>query len=148
MSSDKIVCSTDDVTVRQSDLRSLLAGQFLSDVALSFATSELERSLPAAVRRRVALLQATTAFLGTTMNVEPALVAALQLEQKDVVFLPINDNAEPGVAFGGSHWSLLVYVRRANQFWHYDSMHERNLPVARLVARNFAQALAAAPTTS
>ena len=145
---DQIVCSTDDVTIRESDLRSLGARQFLSDVIVSFASTELERSMPPAVRARVALLQATTAFLGAMMDVEPELVANLKLTDKELVALPVNNNDDANVAFGGTHWSLLVYVRALDQFWYYDSMREYNLSAARVVARNFARALGATKSTT
>lgn len=44
---------------------------------------------------------------------------------RDFVFLPINNNQDVEQPSGGSHWSLLVYVRRAplrRRLWHVDSL--------------------------
>lgn len=45
----------------------------------------------------------------------------LDLNLKDYVFFPLNDNKSNQSA-GGSHWSLLVADLKQSQFFHYDSI--------------------------
>jgi len=37
---------------------------------------------------------------------------------KDLVFIPVNN---PGIKGNGLHWSLLVYQKEGNNFYHFDS---------------------------
>ena len=46
--------------------------------------------------------------------------------------LPVNDNEELGKD-AGSHWSLLVYGKKSNKFYHYDSMGGANEKYARQI---------------
>ncbi|KAL0483235.1 NEDD8-specific protease [Acrasis kona] len=47
--------------------------------------------------------------------------------QKDLIFIPINDNSdETGEVSGGSHWSLVVYNRKEDTFNYYDSSGDYN----------------------
>ncbi|KAJ6259885.1 hypothetical protein Dda_5529 [Drechslerella dactyloides] len=50
------------------------------------------------------------------------------------IFLPINDNLNPNVAEGGSHWSLLVVSVADRAAFHYDSLGGANRIHARAVA--------------
>ena len=58
------------------------------------------------------------------------------------VFLPINDNPNPGVAEGGSHWSLLVVSLPDAVAFHYDSLLGVNQLEAEKVTRKFERLLA------
>eukprot|EP01133_Synstelium_polycarpum_P016660 gene16660-19798_t len=58
-----------------------------------------------------------------------------RIVDKNIVFIPINNNTDPNVVAGGSHWSLLVFVKQANTFYHYDSMRGSNRHAALSVAR-------------
>lgn len=50
------------------------------------------------------------------------------------IFLPINDSRSPGVAEGGSHWSLLLVSTIDGVAFHYDSLRPSNLQNAKLAA--------------
>ena len=45
----------------------------------------------------------------------------LELDLKDYVFFPLNDNKN-NLSAGGSHWSLLCVDKKNSQFIHYDSI--------------------------
>ena len=46
----------------------------------------------------------------------------LSLSLGELVFIPINDAQDPSIVGGGSHWSLLVFHRASNAFFHMDSV--------------------------
>ena len=52
------------------------------------------------------------------------LFGPLKLEQKEIIFMPLNDNTDKFKVMGGSHWALLVYFRNANEFHYFDSAGE------------------------
>ena len=49
----------------------------------------------------------------------------LELNVKELVFLPVNNNLDK-LSAGGSHWSLLVFVKETRKFLHLDSMDKSN----------------------
>jgi sentrin-specific protease 8 len=59
------------------------------------------------------------------------------MTQRDFIFVPINDNAEN--AFGGMHWSMLLFNRSENTFSHYDSMSPSNKRVAASLCSDLAK---------
>ena len=48
-----------------------------------------------------------------------ALLSSLELDKKSIVLISINDN--DSVEAGGSHWSLLAWVKSEKKFYHFDS---------------------------
>lgn len=50
----------------------------------------------------------------------------IDAKSKDLIVLPVNDNESEGA--GGSHWSLLVFSRRDDAFFSFDSLGIKNAP--------------------
>lgn len=63
------------------------------------------------------------------------LIESVDLARRSLVFMPINNNVNVTAAGGGSHWSLLVLDRIAQQYVHFDSMRGSNMQYARQVAK-------------
>lgn len=61
------------------------------------------------------------------------------------IFLPINDSRSPGVAEGGSHWSLLLVSTIDGVAFHYDSLRPSNRGNAQLAASKLSTLLGGAP---
>lgn len=69
-----------------------------------------------------------------------SFVAPLRLDNKELIFFPINDNDQDQA--GGTHWSLLVFDKCQGRFLHYDSQEiGRNFEAARMVAIKLQSAL-------
>jgi hypothetical protein len=97
----------------------------------------------------------------------------LQLAQRKLILMPINNNSDPTKA-GGSHWygshaetrsnmllvcgvdggacllcrSLLVFTRSDAAFRHYDSYGQANLPNAKRVTRVLSQVICGSTSRS
>ena len=54
----------------------------------------------------------------------------LQLEEKDLIVLAVNNSTDPDRP-GGSHWSLLMFSKQAREFFHFDSSSGMNKESAR-----------------
>ena len=48
---------------------------------------------------------------------------ALQLASRALILFAVNDNPFADEADGGTHWTLLAYMRSEHTFSHYDSGH-------------------------
>ena len=57
------------------------------------------------------------------------------------IFLPINDNRNPSVAEGGSHWSLLLVSVVDGVAFHYDSLNRSNSHEALISSKKISQLL-------
>ena len=60
------------------------------------------------------------------------LIRDLDLENSKYIFLPVNDSVEL-CKDAGDHQSLLVYEKKTNKFYHYDSMGSSNKKHARKI---------------
>ncbi|KAF4657043.1 hypothetical protein FOL47_008630 [Perkinsus chesapeaki] len=62
------------------------------------------------------------------------LLDGLNLSQRRCLIIPLNDNSDPSVSCGGSHWSLLVLSRLTTlqpwRFVYYDSAMGKSVPLA------------------
>lgn len=62
----------------------------------------------------------------------------LSLSSRELVFIPVNDAQDPSIIGGGTHWSLLLFHRASNAFFHMDSVRSssNNRSYAVNVAKN------------
>jgi Ulp1 family protease len=115
------VLEYDDLTIYTSDLRSFQRNSWLTDNAIAFATTYLKNEL----------LKDFVTF--DIVVFEPSLIEIIKFSREDELpikidkmkfyFFPINDNSNPSISFGGSHWSLLIYDPCLSRFVYLDSMY-------------------------
>lgn len=132
---DPVVLSYMDSLLRQSDVDLLDPPCWLNDHIIGFAFEYFACNQFRDFVDQVCFIGPEVAqFIKcTTSQEEMALfLEPLNLPQKKVVFLAINDNSSQTA--GGTHWSLLVYVGDKNCFSHYDSHTRSNSVHARRVA--------------
>ncbi|KAI4322218.1 hypothetical protein L6164_021930 [Bauhinia variegata] len=123
---DEKILSYNDVVLRRSDLGILSGPYFLNDRIIEFYFSYLASSYPT---KDILLVPPSIAFWIMQCPVVESLrdfLEPLHLSEKTLVIFPINNNDDVSLAEGGSHWSLLVYYRNANNFVHHDSLNGMN----------------------
>jgi len=64
----------------------------------------------------------------------------LEAEKRIFIFLPVNDCTQVESP-GGSHWSLLVYCKNEDTFFHYDSSSGSNYSHAKQLAMKLSKFL-------
>lgn len=69
-----------------------------------------------------------------------AILGDLNLVNKKIIFIPINDNRDISRS-GGSHWSLLAWNLKQSCFYYLDSMSNYNLSSAKSTKSTFEKAL-------
>ncbi|KAI4540701.1 hypothetical protein MG293_009742 [Ovis ammon polii] len=132
---DPVVLSYMDSLLQQSDVSLLDPPRWLNDHVIGFAFEYFANSQFHDCSDKVCFISPkVTQFFKCTGN--PAeidvFLEPLDLRNKRVVFLAINDNSNH--AAGGTHWSLLVYLQDKNGFFHYDSYGGSNSFHAKQVA--------------
>lgn len=73
-------------------------------------------------------------LLGDVMELIPALPP--NIESYEAIFIPVN-NGKPDVAYSGTHWTLLVYVKAVNSFYYYDTLKFKSLRETEYTSRRF-----------
>ncbi|KAK7503419.1 hypothetical protein BaRGS_00005340 [Batillaria attramentaria] len=130
---DEIVLNFNDSLLRKSDVNLLGGPCWINDNLIAFCFEYFEREQFNHSADRLALLSPSIAQFIKLAAAEDLTVALepLNLPTKEYVFVPINDNASTNKA-GGSHWSLMVFVRSKEEFRYYDSgSSNENKAVAR-----------------
>ena len=83
-------------------------GQWLTDASVSHLEA---KKLPV----NILVLDAPTAYWLTMQKRQSRIrkmTKPLKIEQRELVLCPLNNSRERGHADGGSHWALLVWIRR------------------------------------
>ncbi|XP_071540551.1 sentrin-specific protease 8-like [Panulirus ornatus] len=132
---DRVILSYHDCLIHESDLRLLEGRNWLNDSLISFWFEHLQHDV---FRGRSRLLfispEVTQLIKMGDANELPIFLNPLNARYKDNIFLPVNDNSSV-IASGGSHWSLLVYSRDDNKWYHYDSQRGANFRDARCLVQ-------------
>ncbi|XP_023322213.1 sentrin-specific protease 8 isoform X3 [Eurytemora carolleeae] len=131
-----ILLSYGDALIRQSDLELLLSKGWINDQLIGFYLEYLQEEkyktnpeillVGAEVGQIIKLVDKTEV---------PGILEPLGFSTKDLVLFPVNSLNNPEVA-GGSHWSLLVYCKSGEKFYHFDSASSFNKTEAEGLAKN------------
>ncbi|KAJ2103862.1 hypothetical protein GGI09_000440 [Coemansia sp. S100] len=128
---ETLLFSYHDTAVYSGDPLTLHEGQWLNDAMLSFYYEYLTHEILRGDNSVLLLKPTLVQCLRLQQDVE-SLRSALptDMNSKEIIFIPIN-NSNGFEHVGGSHWSLLVYVKHTNPTYHYyDSMANINYQCA------------------
>ncbi|XP_029624126.1 sentrin-specific protease 8 [Salmo trutta] len=132
---DPVVLSYQDSLLRRSDVALLEGPHWLNDQVIGFAfeyfATELFKGLGEAA---IFISPEVTQFIKCAACPEELalFLEPLGLASRRWVFLAVNDNSIQTA--GGSHWSLLLFLRDGGHFAHYDSQSGGNSLHARRIA--------------
>jgi sentrin-specific protease 8 len=134
---DDIVLNYYNSLLRRSDIIILQDSEWLNDHLIGFWFEYLENDVFKTTTQDFCLVSPEVAhFIKLGSPDESKLfVELLNLSAKDYVFLPVNNSTSYDCP-GGSHWSLLVWCNKAQQFFHFDSMDGTNFGHASKTAKN------------
>eukprot|EP00899_Mesostigma_viride_P028989 jgi/Mesvir1/9275/Mv03136-RA.1 len=125
---DRPVLNYGDIFLRQSDVNLLKGPCWLNDQVIAFYLLYLTKDKYPGLEE-VEVVEPSVAFWLICCPEEEVapIVASRKLKQKSLIIFPINDNDNPLVAQGGSHWSTLVFRLPRGQalggeFTLFDSM--------------------------
>ncbi|XP_060587910.1 sentrin-specific protease 8-like [Ruditapes philippinarum] len=130
-----VVVSFNDSLIHQSDVDLLDGPNWINDNLINFCFEYFEKEQFNHSADKLALISPDVVqFIKLAPDDELGeFLKPLNLPSKEFIFLPVNDNQVSNQA-GGTHWSLLVYVRNKQEFRHYDSMECTNKEIAKILA--------------
>lgn len=133
---DEICLNYHNSLLRKSDVDLLQEGKWLNDKVIGFWFEYLEHDIYTDDNSVCLIGPEVSQFIKLGSPEESVLFTEpLNLRDKLFILLPINDS----VSFdspGGSHWSLLVYSKPEDRYYHFDSMGGSNSDHAKRAARN------------
>ncbi|CAF4931061.1 unnamed protein product [Pieris macdunnoughi] len=125
-----VVLSFHETLLHQSDVDLLNGPYWLNDTIISFYFEYLEKVLFSDVNDILFVSpEVTQCIKMVTTDEIKIFLEPLNIDSKKFVFFALNDNSSPDTA-GGMHWSLLVYSKIENCFFHLDSSSGINHDVA------------------
>jgi len=133
--SDPVVLSYGDSIIRASDLDILNSCQWLTDQIIGFFFELCQEELYQGCNFCFVGPEVTQFVKMVSQSEISIFLEPLSLSKKTAIFLAVNSLSDPSTA-GGSHWSLLVYIKSRNNFLHLDSCKGSNRSEAKILANN------------
>ena len=123
--------------ITSSDISTLDNGQWVCDeiIALFLAFMREDRSMK---EKKILLVNPSTAFIlkeCEDKKLVQELKSELKINEMEWVFYPVNNNKKAN-SVGGTHWSLLMYCRKENLYYHYDPIEGTNIEHAKKIVLN------------
>lgn len=121
-----IVLNFHESLLRKSDVHLLMGPFWLNDQIISFYFEYLEKIIFNDENHLLFISPEVTQCIKIVEESEINIfLEPLNAAEKLFIFFALNNNTVDSV--GGTHWSLLVFSRPENKFFHYDSMATVNL---------------------
>lgn len=120
----------DSQTLSDEDILLLTGKYWLNDNMINFYFLYLENEKYKKYQNEYCFMAPSVSFWVSMIDDEQDIKASLdplKVQEKKLIFIPINDNTDiEAVNGGGSHWNLVVFERRNNtqeksKFYYYDS---------------------------
>lgn len=138
---DDVVLNFHESLLRKSDVKLLMGPYWLNDQIISFYFEYLEKIIFSNENRLLFISPEVTQCIKIIPQSEINIfLEPLKADEKLFIFFALNNN-EDGNSVGGSHWSLLVFSRPENKFYHYDSMNSFNLENCKYLVKVLKSAL-------
>lgn len=130
MAKASMVLSFHNILLHKSDVELLDGPHWLNDTVISFYFEYLEKVIFSKASDLLFVSPEVTQCVKMVQIEEiKTFLEPLGVNSKKIVFFALNDNDTPDIA-GGTHWSLLVYSKPENCFFHLDSSSGSNHNVA------------------
>uniref|UniRef100_A0A182P0U1 Ubiquitin-like protease family profile domain-containing protein n=1 Tax=Anopheles epiroticus TaxID=199890 RepID=A0A182P0U1_9DIPT len=138
---DEVALSYHESCLRQSDVDLLKGPYWLNDQVISFYFEYLEKCIFKYERDLLFVSPEVTQCIRMVAQDEVGIfLEPLRAQQRSFVFFALNDNQLADRA-GGTHWSLLVFSRPEQAFYHFDSSRNANGSYARQLVAVLKRAL-------
>lgn len=118
---------------------SVLQLDWLTDSALQFYFNLLTTKV---IKPDIYLMNPVIAQAIKCLEDTDDLITPLDLQSKSYIIIPINDASRVDT-LGGTHWSLLLYIKDQQSYYYFDSLHSHNYKHAQVVANKVSKYLSA-----
>lgn len=133
---DDVILSYHDYLLRSSDVSLLKKNDWFNDIIIGFYFEYLDQQYKKNGKSQLLFIGPGVVQLLKMQDFSQYHIFLDPIDAKsyDFLFFPLNDC--DSIEAGGSHWSLLIYSRREEMCYHFDSSCNINSSVAKKFARN------------
>lgn len=131
----KVVLSYHDSVLHESDLRILQSSDWLNDEIIAFYFEYLEKEVYPDKGMLLVSPQVTQCMKQVQKEELKIFLDPIVKPSHDYIFFALNDSNSVDQP-GGTHWSLLIYNRRNDEYFHADSYQGTNSQEAQKLAIN------------
>lgn len=133
---DKIILSYFNAIIRESDIDILESTKWLRDAVIGFYFEYLQYEKYKDNNELLFVSPEVTQCLKESTSIDiPLFLDPIDAKKKHLIFMALNDCADV-TSPGGSHWSLLVYDKPKNTFYHADSFNDSNYAQSKKLVKN------------
>ncbi|XP_014609295.1 PREDICTED: sentrin-specific protease 8-like [Polistes canadensis] len=134
---NEIVLSYQNSLLRNSDVNLLRGEYWLNDNIIGFYLEYLHDHLNVPNKNEILYIspELTQLLKMTNPSQYDIFLKPINAHTKKFIFFPLN-NLNRKDAAGGSHWSLLVYSKPENTYFHLDSFQDTNGSIASTFTNN------------
>ncbi|XP_015172832.1 PREDICTED: sentrin-specific protease 8-like [Polistes dominula] len=134
---NEIVLSYQDSLLRNSDVELLKGQHWLNDTIIGFYLEYLYDHLNVSDKNKILYIspELTQLLKMTELSQYDIFLEPINAHSKEFIFFPLNNMSKKDAA-GGSHWSLLVYSKPENTYFHFDSCQGTNGSIASTFTNN------------
>jgi len=119
----------DSQTLSDDDIMLLIGSNWLNDNMINYYFLYLENEKYKQHSDEFCFMAPSVSFWVSMIEDPEDIKASLEplnVKNKRLIFIPINDNTNTEATSGGSHWSLVVFDRDTKVFNYYDSSSTYN----------------------
>jgi len=125
---DKLIPIKKTIKLDECDIESIKERGWITDKIVKYVFNELQmKYINVRKSKNIMLVEPIIAQLIKSTSDEDTTeetISGSGIRKADWVFFPLNNNESDEV--GGTHWSLLLYNKNVNTFYHYDPMKGMN----------------------
>ena len=122
------ICDFKVMNVSKESLMSLENSQWVDDDIIKISLALKQKEVNKTTDKILFVSPSITQLIRVSNNKMDTkeTLENLQINEKDWVFFPVSNNNRVGMPGGGTHWSLLLYSRQKNVFYHHDPIYPIN----------------------
>ena len=132
---DNVYLSKYNTTIKESDIKYIKGRNWINDSLLTLWMKHLQQVVHNKNENILFVLPTIAQILkiGDAKDLNETLcsLGAFWMEH---IIIPVNDNS--GKKEGGNHWSLLIYNKHDDKWYHFDSQQGSNIKHARRLVGN------------
>lgn len=125
---DEIILSTNNCSIKKSDIDTLSPYTYLNDLIISFYYEILEEKYNI-LKNKISLLDPAVSMSiildanddNDLNDIKNCIFLPLNLDKKKYIFAPINDNQKIQYTISGSHWTLNIIDVDNSLIYYLDS---------------------------
>ena len=122
------ICNFEVMNISKESLASLERSQWVDDDMIKLSLALKQKEINKSTDKILFVSPAITQLIRASKDGKAIkeTLKGLRITERDWVLFPVSNNNQVDMPGGGTHWSLLLYSRQKNVFYHHDPIFPIN----------------------